>query len=99
VFKYGVLRKIFGTKRDGVTEWRKLHTEEIHDLYSSPNVIRTIILRRMRWVVHVARILRVLCVSYCGVYPSKYPQECLVLYNTASFSYICNKFTLKFYEN
>jgi 3-oxoacyl-ACP reductase-like protein len=56
VFENRVLRRIFGTKRDEVTgEWRKLHNEEINDLYSSPSV-RVIKSRRMRWVGHVARI-------------------------------------------
>src|SRR5215510_4744992 len=50
-------RRIFGPKRDEVTEeWRKLHTEELHDLYSSPNIVRVIKSRRMRWAGHVARI-------------------------------------------
>jgi hypothetical protein len=51
-----VLRRIFGPKRDEVTEeWRKLHTEELNDLYS-PIIVRVIKWRRMRWVGHVARI-------------------------------------------
>jgi hypothetical protein len=52
-----VLRRarVFGPKRDEVTgEWRKLHNEELHDLYSSPNIIRVVKLRRMRWAGHVA---------------------------------------------
>jgi hypothetical protein len=58
VFENRVLRRIFGPKWDEVTgEWRKLHNEELHDLYSSPSVIRIIKLRRMRWAVHVARML------------------------------------------
>jgi hypothetical protein len=55
VFENRVLRRIFGPKRDVVTgEWRKLHNEELNDLYSSPNIIRVIKLSRMRWVGHVA---------------------------------------------
>jgi hypothetical protein len=49
VFENRVLRRIFGLKRDEVTgEWRKLHNEELHDLYSSPSIIRIIRSRRMR---------------------------------------------------
>jgi hypothetical protein len=52
-----VLRRIFGSKRDEVTgDWRKLHNEEIHNLYSSPNIIRMIKSRGMRWAGHVARM-------------------------------------------
>jgi hypothetical protein len=52
-----VLRRIFGPKRDEVTgEWRKLHKEELRDLYSSPSLIRVIKSRRMRFVGHVARM-------------------------------------------
>jgi hypothetical protein len=54
-FENRVLRKIFGPKRDEVTgDWRKLHNEEFHNLYSSPNIIRMITSRRMRWAGHVA---------------------------------------------
>jgi hypothetical protein len=49
------LRRIFGPKRDEVTRgWRKWHNEELHNLYSSPNIIRMIKSRRMRWAWHVA---------------------------------------------
>jgi hypothetical protein len=53
----GVLRRIFGPKRDEVTGgWRKLHTEELHGLYSSPSIVRVIKARRMRWAGHVVRM-------------------------------------------
>jgi hypothetical protein len=56
VFENRVLRRIFGPKRDEVTgDWRKLHNEELHNLYSSPSIIRMIKSRRMRWAGHVAR--------------------------------------------
>jgi hypothetical protein len=59
VFENRVLRRIFGPKRDEVTgEWRKVHNEELHDVYSSPSTIRIIKSRRMRWAVHVARMGR-----------------------------------------
>jgi hypothetical protein len=51
------LKRIFGPKRDGVMGgWRKLHTEELHNLYSSPSIIRIIKSKRMRWARHVARM-------------------------------------------
>jgi hypothetical protein len=57
VFENRVLRRIFGPKRDEVTgEWKKLHNEELRDLYSSPSIIRIIKPRRMRWAGHVARM-------------------------------------------
>jgi hypothetical protein len=55
VFENRILRRIFGPKRDEVTEeWRKLHSEELHNLYSSPDIIRQVRSRRMRWARHVA---------------------------------------------
>ncbi|KAJ4432216.1 hypothetical protein ANN_20832 [Periplaneta americana] len=57
MFENKVLRKIFGAKRDEVTEeWRKLHNTELHALYSSPDIIRNIKSRRLRWAGHVARM-------------------------------------------
>jgi hypothetical protein len=57
VFENRVLRRIFGPKRDEVTaEWRKLHNEKLHNLYSSPDIIRQVKSRRMRWAGHVACI-------------------------------------------
>jgi hypothetical protein len=57
VFENRVLRKIFGPKRGEATgEWRRLHKEELNDLYSSPNIIRVIKSRRMRWAGHVERM-------------------------------------------
>jgi hypothetical protein len=49
-----VLRKIFGPKREEDGSWRKLHNDELHNLYSSPNIVRVIKSRRMRWAGHVA---------------------------------------------
>jgi hypothetical protein len=57
VFENRIVRRIFGPKRDEVTrEWRKLHNEELHNLYSSADIIRQVKSRRMRWVGHVARM-------------------------------------------
>jgi hypothetical protein len=59
VFENRVPRRIFGPKRDEVTrDWRKLRNEELHNLYSSPNIIRMMMSRRMRWADHVARMGR-----------------------------------------
>jgi hypothetical protein len=51
-----VLRKIFGPKREEDGSWRKLHNDELHSLYSSPNIIRVIKSRTMRWAGHVVRM-------------------------------------------
>jgi hypothetical protein len=56
VFENRVLRKIFGPKREEDGSWKKLHNYELHGLYSSPNVVRVIKSRRMRWVGHMARM-------------------------------------------
>jgi hypothetical protein len=57
VFENRVLRRIFGAKREEVAgDWRRLHNEELHNQYSSPNIIMTIKARRMRWEGHVARM-------------------------------------------
>jgi hypothetical protein len=56
-FENRVLRRIFGPKRDEVTrDWRKMHNEELHNLYSSLNIIRMIKSRRIRWAGHVVRM-------------------------------------------
>jgi uncharacterized membrane protein len=56
VFENRVLRRIFGPKKDEVTEWRKLHNEELNGLYFLPNIVRLIKSRRLRWAGHVARM-------------------------------------------
>jgi hypothetical protein len=56
VFENRVLRRIFGPKREEDVSWRKLHNDELRSLYSSPNIVRVIKSRRMRWVEHVARM-------------------------------------------
>ena len=56
VFKNGIMRQIFGLKRDENGEWRRLHNEELHSLYRSPNIVRMIKSIRMRWAGHVARM-------------------------------------------
>jgi hypothetical protein len=59
VFVKRVLRRISGPRRDETTGyWRKLHNEQLHNLYSSPSIIRTIKSRRIRWADHVARMRR-----------------------------------------
>jgi hypothetical protein len=56
VFENRVLREIFGPKRDEDGSWRKLHNDELHSLYSSPNIVRVIQSRRMKWAGHMARM-------------------------------------------
>ena len=56
VFENRILRRIFRPKRDENGEWRRLHNEELHSLYRSPNIVRVIKSRRLRWAVHVARM-------------------------------------------
>jgi hypothetical protein len=59
VFENRVLRRIFGPKRDEVTgEWRRLHNEELNDLCTLPNIVRSVNSRRIRWAEHVARMGR-----------------------------------------
>jgi hypothetical protein len=55
VFENRVLRRIFGPKREEDESWRKLHNDELHSLYFSPNIVRVIKSRRMKWAGHVAR--------------------------------------------
>jgi hypothetical protein len=81
VFENRVLRRILGPKRDDVTgEWRKLHSEELHTLYSYPNIIRQIKLR-MRWVGHVScmgekrKVYRVLVGKPEGKRPLRRPRH------------------------
>jgi hypothetical protein len=63
-----ILRRIFGPKREKATgDWRKLHNQELHKFYSSPNIIRMIKSRRMRWAGHIARMgRRGMHIGYCG---------------------------------
>jgi hypothetical protein len=56
VFEKRVLRRIFGPKREEDVSWRKLHNDELQDVYCSPNIVRVIKSRRMRWAGHVARM-------------------------------------------
>ena len=81
MFENRVLRGIFGPTRDEMTgEWRKLHNEELNDLYCSPNFIRVIKSRKIRWAKHVARmgermgVYRVLVVKHEGKRPLGRPR-------------------------
>ena len=56
MFENMVLRRIFGPRRDEAMEWRRLHNGELNDLYPSPNIVRVIKSRRVRWAGHVARM-------------------------------------------
>ena len=56
VFENRILRRIFGSKRDSNCEWRRINNNELHSLYRSPNIIRVIKSRRLRWAGHVARM-------------------------------------------
>ena len=56
IFENRILRRIFGPKRDENREWRRIHNEEHHSLYRSPNIVRVIESRKLRWVTHVARM-------------------------------------------
>ena len=56
VFENRILRRIFGPKRDENVEWRRLHNEKLHSLYRSPNIVRVIKSRRLRWAEHVAKM-------------------------------------------
>jgi len=63
-----VLRGIFGPKKEEevVEGWRRLHNEELHNLYASPNIIRVILSRKMRWVGHVAYLGGMRCIHNFG---------------------------------
>jgi hypothetical protein len=58
IFENRVLRRVLGPKGEEDGSWRKLHSDELHSLYSSPNIVRVIKSRRMRWAGHVARMGR-----------------------------------------
>jgi hypothetical protein len=77
VFENRVLRRIFGLKGDKVTGgWRKLYSAEFHNLYSSPNIINVIKLKRMRWARHVAHVeMRNMCKILIGTPEGMIPLE------------------------
>ena len=64
LFENRILRRIFGPKRGENGEWRRLHNEELHSLYRSPNIVRAIKSRRLRWAGHIARMEE--GISLCG---------------------------------
>jgi hypothetical protein len=66
VFENRVLRRIFGPEGEENGSWRKLHNDELHSLYSSPNIVRVIKSRRMRWAGHVARMGEERCLQGFG---------------------------------
>ena len=76
VFVNRILRRIFGLKKDENGEWRRLHNEELHSLYRSPNIVRVIKSRRFRWAGHVARMeegrsaFKILAGKHTGKRPS-----------------------------
>jgi hypothetical protein len=87
VFENRVLRRIFGPKRDEMRGgWRKLHNEELHNLYSSPSIIRMIMSRSMRWADHVARMgerrnaYRILVGNPEGKRPQGRPRHLFILF-------------------
>jgi hypothetical protein len=82
VFENRVLRRVFGPKKDEVTgEWMKLHNEELHNLYSSPDIIRQVKSRRMMWAGHAARmgeerkVYKVLVGKHAGKRPLGRPRR------------------------
>jgi hypothetical protein len=76
VLENRVLRRIFGPKRDEVTgKWRKLHNEELNDLYSLPSIVQVVKSRRMRWAAHVARMGRGVYRGLVGKPEGKKPLE------------------------
>jgi hypothetical protein len=66
VFEKRMLKRIFGTKREEDGSWRKLHNDYLHSLYSSPNIVRVIKSKRMRWAGHVARMREVFTGFWLG---------------------------------
>ena len=65
LFENRILRRIFGPKKDEKWEWRRLHSEELYSLYSSPIIVRVIKYRRLRWAGHVAKMEEDRCALKC----------------------------------